>query len=209
MTRRLPVFATLVVVAAVATMIALGVWQLHRLAWKEALLARYSRTETMSAAVAWPRDAAASEAALFRHAQVDCIRVLSQGATAGHNLAGTTGWAQTARCALDGGGEASVALGWTKAPLIVAWSGGKIEGLVAPGKGGSVRLVAGMPPAGMQPLARPDPRDVPNNHFAYAIQWFLFAGIAAVIYGIALWKRMRLVEARTPTPTVVTTPIAR
>ena len=191
MTRRFPVFATLVVVAAVATMIALGVWQLQRLAWKEALLARYARTETMSSSVPWPRDAAAAEAALFRHAQIACDRVLSQGATAGHNLVGTTGWAQTARCAIDGGGEATVALGWSQAPLIKPWAGGKIEGLVAPGEGGSVRLIAGKPPAGLQPLAPPDPREIPNNHFAYAIQWFLFAGVALAIYGIALWKRMR------------------
>ena len=191
MIRRMPVFATLVVIAAVATMIALGVWQLQRLAWKEALLARYARTETMSASVPWPRDPAASKAALFRRSLLKCDRVLSQSAGAGHNLAGTTGWAQTARCALDGGGEASIALGWTKAPLIVPWAGGTIEGLVAPGKGSSVRLIAGKPPAGMQPLARPDPRDIPNNHLAYAIQWFLFAGVAAIIYGIALLKRMR------------------
>ena len=44
---------------------------------------------------------------------------------------------------------------------------------------------------GMKQLASPDPRDIPNNHFAYAIQWFLFAGVAAAIYAIALWKRMR------------------
>ena len=189
--RRIPILATLVVIAAVATMIALGVWQLQRLKQKEAMLTRYARVETMSSAVPWPRDAAAAEAALFRHSRVRCQRVLAQGATAGRNLAGTTGWAQTARCALDGGGEATVALGWTQAPVIRPWSGGEIEGVVAPGEGGSVRLIAGKPPAGLQPLARPDPRDVPNNHFAYAIQWFLFAGVAAVIYGIALRKRWR------------------
>ena len=191
MTRRIPVFATLVVAAAVATMIALGVWQLQRLKQKEALIARYAQVQTMSSAVPWPRDAAAAEAALFRHARVICERVLAQGATAGRNLSGTTGWAQTARCALDGGGEATIALGWTQAPLIQPWAGGEIEGVVAPGEGGSVRLIAGKPPAGLQPLARPDPRDVPNNHFAYAIQWFLFAGVAAVIYGIALRRKLR------------------
>ena len=191
MTRRIPIFATLIVVAAVATMIALGVWQLHRLAWKEALIARYARVETMSSDVAWPRDTSAGEAALFRHAMIRCDRVLAQEATAGRNLAGVTGWAQTARCALDGGGEASVALGWTQSPAIRAWSGGEIEGVVAPGEGSTVRLIAGKPPKGMQPLARPDPRDIPNNHFAYAIQWFLFAGVAAAIYGIALRRRMR------------------
>jgi surfeit locus 1 family protein len=189
--RRIPIVATLVVAAAVATMIALGVWQLHRLAWKEALIARYARVETMSSDVPWPRDAAAAEAALFRHARVFCERVLKQGATAGRNYSGQTGWAQTAHCALDGGGEATVALGWSQAPLIQPWSGGEIEGVISPGEDGGVRLIAGKPPAGLQPLARPDPRAIPNNHLAYAIQWFLFAGVAAAIYGMALWKRMR------------------
>ena len=192
MTRRIPVFATLVVAAAVATMIALGVWQLQRREHKEAMIARYARVETMSSAVPWPRDAAAAEAALFRHSRVICARVLTQDATAGRNLAGTTGWAQTARCALDGGGEATIALGWTQAPLIQPWAGGEIEGLVAPGEGDNVRLIAGKPPAGLQPLAPPDPRDVPNNHFAYAIQWFLFALVAAIIYTLALRRRAGL-----------------
>ena len=191
MIRRIPIFATLIVIAAVATMIALGVWQLHRLTWKEALIARYAQVETLSASVPWPRDAADAETNLFRHSTLRCDRVLAQDATAGHNLAGVTGWAQTARCGLDGGGEATVALGWTQSTAILPWSGGEIGGIVAPGEAGSVRLIASPPPAGMQQLAAPDPRDIPNNHFAYAIQWFLFAGVAAVIYAIALRKRMR------------------
>lgn len=189
--RRIPILATVIVVAAIATMIALGVWQLQRRDHKEALIARYTQVETLSSSVPWPRDATAAEAALFRHAEVRCVRVLTQGATAGRNQAGTMGWAQTARCALDGGGEATVALGWTQAPVVKPWAAGAIEGTIAPGEGGSVRLIAASPPAGLEPLARPDPRDIPNNHLAYAIQWFLFAGVAAVIYGIALRKRMR------------------
>jgi surfeit locus 1 family protein len=39
--------------------------------------------------------------------------------------------------------------------------------------------------------ARPDPNDIPNNHLAYAVQWFLFAGVALVIYALAVRKRMR------------------
>jgi len=31
--------------------------------------------------------------------------------------------------------------------------------------------------------------DIPNNHLAYAVQWFLFAGIAGVIYALALKRR--------------------
>ena len=44
--------------------------------------------------------------------------------------------------------------------------------------------------AGLAPNARPDPGEIPNNHWSYAIQWFLFALVALVIYGIALRKRL-------------------
>ena len=43
--RRIPVVPTLLVGAAVAMMIWLGVWQIHRLHWKEALLARYATNQ--------------------------------------------------------------------------------------------------------------------------------------------------------------------
>ena len=45
--------------------------------------------------------------------------------------------------------------------------------------------------AGLDANARPDPATIPNNHLSYAIQWFLFALTALVIYGIALRKRMQ------------------
>ena len=53
-----------------------------------------------------------------------------------------------------------------------------------------VRLVADPPVAGLAANARPDPQDIPNNHFSYAVQWFLFAATALVIYGLALRKRL-------------------
>jgi surfeit locus 1 family protein len=177
-------------------MLALGVWQLERREWKEALIARYERAGTMSSAAVWPRSLEERERALFRHTQVLCDRVLSQGAIAGRNLAGETGWAQTARCALDGGGEADIALGWSRDPAVRRWSGGEALGVVAPGAGDAVRLIAAPPLAGLAPLARPDPRDVPNNHLAYAVQWFLFAAIAAVIYALALRKRLAAGDPR-------------
>jgi surfeit locus 1 family protein len=188
--RRILLLPTLVVAAAVATMIALGVWQLQRLATKEALLARYERARTLSADVAWPRTPGEVEQALFRHARVRCDRVVEQRPAAGHNQAGTTGWAQIARCALDGGGEAEVALGWSTKPEVLAWSGGEVGGFVAPGRNGAARLIAAPAVVGEQ-LALPDPRDIPNNHLAYAVQWFLFAGVAALIYALALRKKLR------------------
>ena len=47
--RRLPILPTLVVAAAVATMIALGIWQLRRAEWKERLLAEYAAAASMPA----------------------------------------------------------------------------------------------------------------------------------------------------------------
>ena len=45
--------------------------------------------------------------------------------------------------------------------------------------------------AGLDQLAPPDPRDMPNNHLSYAVQWFLFALTALVIYFLALRKKWR------------------
>jgi surfeit locus 1 family protein len=49
--------------------------------------------------------------------------------------------------------------------------------------------VAAPPLAGLEANAIPDPAEIPNNHFAYAVQWFVFAATALVIYGLALRKR--------------------
>ena len=188
---RIPFIPTLVVVAAVATMIALGVWQLQRRDGKEALIARYSLAETMSSAAAWPRDAAARDGALFRYSGFTCERVLARGAVAGHSATGETGWAQTATCAIDASGDkAEVVLGWARNPAQVDWAGGPVLGFVAPGADDEVRLIASPPLAGLSASARPDPRDMPNNHFAYAVQWFIFAAMAAVIYALAVRKRI-------------------
>ena len=47
MKRRLPIIPTIIVLAAVATMIGLGVWQLQRAKWKEGLLAQYAKAEQL------------------------------------------------------------------------------------------------------------------------------------------------------------------
>ena len=77
-------------------------------------------------------------------------------------------------------------LGWSRNPEVPVWSGGTVIGIIAPGP----RLVADPPLAGLQANARPDPADLPNNHLSYAVQWFLFAGVALVIYALAVRKRL-------------------
>ena len=52
-------------------------------------------------------------------------------------------------------------------------------------------LVAATPPDGLQPNAAPDLDSVPNNHLAYGVQWFFFAGVAAIIYVLAMRRRSR------------------
>jgi cytochrome oxidase assembly protein ShyY1 len=184
--KRLPILPTLVVLIAVGIMIRLGFWQLDRLHQKEAMLARYAASQSLSSAVPWPAPGRQDEV-LYRHSSVSCASVRGISSVSGQNDRGQAGYAHIADCTLADGGRAHVVLGWSPAPTPPAWSGGDAIGWIAPGP----RLVAHPPLAGLAPNAKPDPRDIPNNHLAYAVQWFLFAAVALVIYAIALRKRLR------------------
>lgn len=185
--RRLPVVATLVVLAAAGVMIWLGFWQLDRMNRKEALLAHYAAAQRMSAEVEWTA-AGVGEDLLYRRGRIDCPAVAEVSSMAGRNRAGTVGMAQTVQCMMPGGGKALVVLGWSARPdAAPAWQGGTVHGVIAPGP----RLIADPPLAGLEANAIPDPAELPNNHLSYAVQWFLFAATALVIYGIALRRRMR------------------
>lgn len=188
--KRLPVIPTVIVLLAVGVMVRLGLWQLDRLHEKEALLARYAQAQTMSSDVAWPQDSNTAERAYYRHARVRCVRVGAITPMAGINDRGQSGLAHVAKCELDQGGTANVVLGWSLDPAPRQWAGGQVSGLIAPGGKAGPRLVADPPIAGLAPNARPDPSSIPNNHLSYAVQWFLFAGIALVIYALAVRKRL-------------------
>ncbi|RNJ61914.1 MAG: SURF1 family protein [Porphyrobacter sp. IPPAS B-1204] len=186
MTRRVPIISTIIVLGAVATMIGLGVWQLGRMDEKADLLARYEAAAKASAAVAFPiaGDGAAS---WFRRSQVSCGKVLSIEAVSGTSLKGQKGWVQRASCAVNGDAAVLVDLGYSRDIAKPAFTGGIVTGVIAPGP----RLVADPPLAGLQPMAKPDPGDLPNNHLAYAGQWFFFALTALIIYVLALRRRGR------------------
>ncbi len=192
MLRRLPIVPTLIVLVAVAVMVRLGFWQLERKGEKEALLARYERAITMSTTVTWPRDEAEAQRALYRRTRIDCARVIDQTAVSGQDARGTGGIAHIARCELAGGGVARVVLGWSRLPGAVDWNGGTIDGAIAPGP----RLVATPAVAGLAQNRMPSPADLPNNHLAYAVQWFFFALTALVIYALAVRKRLAGAEPR-------------
>lgn len=187
--KRLPVLPTIVVAAAVATMLALGFWQLARKGEKEAMIARYSQAVELPGEVAFPRTPAEIESALYRRSKVECDRITARRTVAGSGPSGESGLAQIVTCDLNGGGTSEIALGLSRSPGPVAWRGGEVLGFVSNAGKGAVRLVAAPPVADLAPMARPDPRDLPNNHLAYAVQWFLFALTAVVIYALALRRR--------------------
>src|SRR3546814_14749387 len=64
--RRWPLIPTLLVLAAVAVMIALGVWQLQRKSDKEALIALYQRNMAMSSLVIYLELPPVPDAMLYR-----------------------------------------------------------------------------------------------------------------------------------------------
>lgn len=190
MLRRLPLLPTLIVLVAVAIMVWLGFWQLDRLHEKEAMISRYEAATTLSSEAAWPQSPTQIDAALYRHTSVDCQRVIAASSVSGRNDKAASGWAHKVRCQLAGGGEADVVLGWSNDPAVPDWHGGGVTGFIAPSGKSGARLIASPPQAGLAANAVPDPSDLPNNHLAYAVQWFLFALTALVIYFLALRKRL-------------------
>ena len=193
MIRRLPIIPTIVVAAAVAVMIGLGIWQLQRAKWKEGLLARYAEAEKLPP-IAFPsgplRD---DQLPLFRHATGVCLRIAGKRALAGENAGGEPGYVQIVDCVTGAEGPGmSVELGWSKDPNAkFQWPGGPVSGIIAPDRRNRMRLVAASAPAGLQASAAPSLNSIPNNHRYYALQWFAFAAIALVIYGLAVRKRLR------------------
>ncbi len=182
---RIPLIPTVIVAAAIATMVALGFWQLGRMDEKAALIARAEQSLAMSAEVEYPRDPDALEGALYRRTTIECVEIEGVTTVAGTSQRGEKGVAQRASCALADGTKLRVDLGFSRNPAPVDWGGGTVRGTIAPGG----RIVAAENVAGLELLAPPDPRDLPDNHLAYAGQWFFFALTALVIYILALRRR--------------------
>lgn len=206
MIRRIPLLPTLLVLIAVGVMLRMGLWQLERLQEKEAMLGRFTAAQAISAEAPWSGDEAEGRKLLFRRGHATCASTLAVRPMAGHNAQGVTGWAQVQQCNTVQGHHFDVVTGWTQQPTGLpatpgkaagqGWAGGVVRGWIAPGAGDAVRLIADPPLLGLEANARPDPVSIPNNHLSYAVQWFLFAGVALVIYGLAL--RKRLAAAATP-----------
>ena len=200
-TTRIPIVATLVVVLAVAIMIGLGFWQLDRLKQKEAALAAFTANITRPLA---PLPEGATDAWLFRNVSATCARVTGWQITGGRTRDDRPGWRHIATCAGPAGLRVDMGVG-ADPNASVSWAGGTLQGRLVhePDSHSFITRLAGMAPPlhmmvistaaapGLAPSPPPDPSSVPNNHLSYAVQWFIFAGVALIIYGLALRKRWR------------------
>ena len=194
MARKVPIIPTIVVAAAVAIMLGLGIWQLQRAAEKQELLQRYAEAEKLPP-IAFPTLPLTDEQLpLFRHATGVCLRPVGRRTVPGEGSSGEPGYVHIVDCATGAEGPGmSVAVGWSKDPKAnIDWRGGPVSGIIAPDNTTRLRLVAASAPPGLETVEPPSLTSIANNHRSYAIQWFLFAGIAALIYALALrlrWKK--------------------
>ena len=202
--RRWPLVPTILVLASIAVMIALGVWQLQRKGEKEALIALYQRNMAMSAAVAYPALPPVPDAMLYRKSSVVCLEPVQWSPRSGSDRAGRAGIRMVADCRTGAEGPGVlVDVGIGDDFASPDWRGGTVQGTIVPGPeqatlierltGRDVparaMLVADTPIAGLRASAVPSAADTPNNHLAYAGQWFLFAAAALIIYILAVRRR--------------------
>ncbi|MFM9978454.1 MAG: SURF1 family protein [Sphingomonadaceae bacterium] len=187
-----------------ATMIALGVWQLQRAHRKEGLIARYSANATRPA-MAFPAMGPVSDDAMFRASQVNCLRVAAWRTTGGRAMTGRGGTRHIAECTTSAEGPgALVDMGVSTDPKFVPlWSGGPVAGTITtePDRATLIDALFGTRPVlrpmlvattaapGLAASTRPTATQMTNNHRAYAVQWFVFAAIALVVFAVALGRR--------------------
>jgi len=194
--KRVPVAATMVVALAVAAMIGLGIWQLRRAEWKQKLVEQYEAAQKLPP-TEFPSAPIKGQPPLFRWATGFCLKPTASRAIAGENRQGDAGYAHIVQCATGAEGPGmAVDIGWSKDPNAKwSWPGGPVTGMIAPDRLQRIRLVAASSPQGLQPSAMPTiesaVQTTPAGHRGYALQWFAFAAIAALIYGLALRKRLR------------------
>jgi cytochrome oxidase assembly protein ShyY1 len=197
MIRRLPFIPTIIVAAAVAVMIWLGLWQLQRAKWKAGLLARFEQAEK-GPPITWPTvPLRKNQLPLFRHATGMCLQPVGRRAVGGESAAGEPGFVHIVDCRTGTEGPLmSVEVGWSKDPNAkTSWTGGPVSGIIAPDRRTGMRLVAATPAPGLQASAVPQASSIspitPQGHRFYALTWFALAVVALVIYGLAVRKRLK------------------
>lgn len=204
--RRWPLIPTVLVLVAVAVMIGLGIWQLQRKSEKEALVALYQRNTAMSALVTYPELPPVADSLLFRKSSVVCLEPVRWDPRSGTDKKGKAGFRMIADCRTGAEGPGVlVDVGISDDFTPPKWTGGIVQGTIVPGPDqptvmeratsqaapARAMLIADVPAPGLRASAVPSADNTPNNHLAYAVQWFLFAAAALLIYILAVRRRLR------------------
>ena len=193
--RAFPWLPTLMVLLALPALIGFGLWQLQRMHWKAGLLEQLQHNSSLPVADL-PVDARIDDL-LFRKLRLSLVCDSKPSEMiSGRSLRGATGYSTIFRCKA-GGHSFDVNAGWAErmpATPPPAPHGLQV-GVLAPAAPSDPTtpgfyLETAAPP--LSPSAPPTLDSIPNNHFSYAMQWFSFAAILAVIYG--LWLRRWLAQ---------------
>ncbi len=157
-------------------------------------------------APAVPLPARVTDDLLFARVTATCAVAGAWSMRAGRSADDRSGYRHIRACHTPEGQAFAVDLGVAADPkLRPAWTGGRVTGTLSQMPGGTTLLdriagrstppvpliVADTPAPGLAPSRRPDPASLPNNHVAYAVQWFAFALAALIIYLLALRRRSR------------------
>ena len=203
-----PLIPTILVSLAVATMVGLGIWQLQRKG-TNAILLRQVSANISKPAIAYPQLGPVDVSSLHRKSSVTCLRVVRWIEDSGSDNAGKTGTRYLAECATGAEGPgALIVAGISNRPNEkVDWNGGLIEGVITtePDRQSMISKLFGpkvilrpmlVSKTGLGGLRTPEPPSLSKirskiaNNGSYAVQWFLFAAAASIIYGLALRKKM-------------------
>ncbi len=198
MRRGLPLVPTIFFLCALPLLIGLGLWQLQRATWKEQLLRQFATAET-----APPLDIGADRLRSdmgFRAVRVilDCPPQ-KPSVRAGRNRAGQAGFAYQMHCRTAGGDLIAHVIGWSNrpdddfGPPLKSSNRFKAAGMLVETGRDDPRfdLVSARAVPPLKPVAPPSPDSIPNNHRGYAVQWFAFALVLCVIYGLFVrrWRQ--------------------
>jgi surfeit locus 1 family protein len=192
--RGFPILPTIMVAIALPVLLGFGIWQLQRAQWKEALLADLARNS--AAPLLDLGEGPIPETAQFRLVRLalDCPGGKAT-LRAGRNLDGQSGYSALTGCTA---GTTAVTrdTGWSPRPTAFTLPpvSASFEGRLVKGEADSWLLVQAQADPPLVPSAPPGLETISNNHLSYAVQWFSFAAILAIIYG--LWLRRWLATDR-------------
>ena len=202
---RIPVIPTIIVGAAILTMIALGFWQLGRAEERDRLKMELSERPSLEF-LEYPYFDPSNEQFLYRRLQARCDRVVGMRVIGGKDVSNRIAWQQIAECEGPRSSAFLAQIGVALRPEEVAkWDGGEIEGLAVFGPDErtlwekmtfrpsrrKLMIVSDEPKSGLYKSKIPNPDEYENTSWAYAGQWFFFSLTALVIYILALRRRRK------------------